>query len=81
MVDAKPMKSMHMMIVDAKPMKAVKARKAMTQFARPQLMTHRQLITQFCKKNMCGCNIRYYYSYRTKQQERPEGSRTDRGEL
>ena len=81
MVDAKPMKSMHMMIVDAKPMKAVKARKAMTQFARPQLMTHRQLITQLCKKNMCGCNIRYYDSYRTTQQERPEASRTAREEL
>ena len=30
MVEAKKMKSMHMMIVDAKPMKAVKAKKAMT---------------------------------------------------
>ena len=60
MADAKPMKSMHMKIVGAKPMKAVKARKAMTQLARPQLMTHCQLITHFCKKNMCGFSVRYY---------------------
>ena len=50
MVDAKPMKSMHMKIVDAKPMKSMKARKAMTQLAKPQLMTHRQLITPFATK-------------------------------